>query len=185
MTTIRLDTLAYLWDQFEADVLDAEGVLNEELAAQHEALQLAEPDAIDNFALYVRSLEATQEGLVIVERELSEKRSVLAKRVEALKKIAFKIVEARGAVSTKSGSRTLKGALYTLAVQANGGVEPLAINENAPIGAWPSQFTKRILDPEAIRGWLQPAGAGAKIVAENKELILAELLPRGRHLRIR
>jgi len=173
--TDRLDEIALAWNRFEEEVLDAQGVLTPELAEQHEALQLAERHKVDGLALYVQSLEQQEKGLKAIAARAKEKAGTVQNRIKWLKEYAGRYLDARGLTK-------VKGDLgYTVAWHGNGGLQPLEVLVDPK--TLPANLQKVTVeaDNDAIRRLAAAAGAENLVV---NDVVIARLLPRGRHISI-
>jgi hypothetical protein len=82
---MNLQEIATGFDAFEAAIEASDGELTEELAAQHDALNLAERDKLDGYAFYMKSLQGDAQKYRQLADELYAKQQRALKRYDWLK----------------------------------------------------------------------------------------------------
>lgn len=82
--------------------------------------------------------------------------------------------------------KTLQGSLYKVSLVSNGGKQPLYINPMAALNALEDEFIKSVVvesfDKDKIREHMETAGI-TELFGED-DVFVAELQPRGKHLKI-
>jgi hypothetical protein len=83
-------------------------------------------------------------------KHLTDKRKVLENNVDRLKRAMFDSMKA-------TGTDKVKGALFTVAIQKNGGKLPVIMADDADLSKLPDELVKVMESPylEAIRDWLE------------------------------
>lgn len=173
--TITLGQVAARWQTIEDALEESGGEVTPEIDGALAELLGAEADKVDAYGFAIRSLEGQEESLKKLEAEMAGKRAVVSRRKEWLLARMAEYLRSRG------GDLKVKGAVYTFALQQNGGAAPLDLL--VPPEALPEGF-KRVqvaADLDAIRR--VPASEGGIISLEGQPV--AMVLPRGRHLRLR
>ena len=105
---------------------------NEELDAQAEALGLAIDAKIDGIARMVRNWTSDVESWKAKEKHFADKRRASENRIKHIKLYAKACLEG-------AGLEKLKTTLFTVAIQKNGGVQPIAFLVEDP-AQWPTDY---------------------------------------------
>ena len=143
---------------------------NEELDAQAEALGLAIDAKIDGIARMVRNWTSDVDAWKAEEKRFADKRRASENRIKHVKLYAKACLEG-------AGLDKLKTALFTVAIQKNGGVVPMNLCVDLDPKTLPERFQKITVEANssAIREALE----------SGEKLEFAELGERGTSLRIR
>lgn len=105
---------------------------------------------LEAYCKVIKNLEADIDALNLEAKRLTEKRKVLANNVDRLKKAMFDSMKA-------TGTEKVKGQLFTVAIQRNGGKVPVIVADNVDLSILPDQLVKVVESPdlEAIRELLE------------------------------
>lgn len=127
-------------DEFDAEVL----------ADTMEAVDGEYEYKIEQYCKVIKNLEADMDALKAEAKRLSDKRKVLENNVDRLKKAMFESMKA-------TGKTKVKGAIFTAAIQKNGGKLPVIMAEGTTTEHLPDQLVKVVETPnlEAIRELLE------------------------------
>lgn len=144
---------------------------------------------VDNVVRYVRNLETHRDGLKAEMERLSLMARYDDNKVKRLKAMALEVMANMG-----PDTKELKGELFKIARQKNGGETPIKLLEE-DVAKWPERLTKWVpaIDMEAVRKELQAerdayaaVPPGETPLARNPELAkLAEFGEVGHHIRFR
>ena len=126
--------------------LDEEQVLLDTL----EAVQGEYEIKLEAYCKVIKNLEADMEALKNEAKRLSDKRKVLENNVDRLKKAMFDSMKA-------TGTEKVKGQLFSVAIQRNGGKLPVLGSDEADLSILPSQLKVVTEKPnlDAIRELLE------------------------------
>lgn len=121
-------------------------VLNDTL----EAVQGDFDYKIEQYAKVIKNLEADTDALKNEAKRLTDKRKVLENNITRLKAAMFDAMKA-------TGTSKVKGQLFTVAIQKNGGKVPVIMAEGTTTEHLPDQLVKVVESPdlEAIREVLE------------------------------
>ena len=158
--------------ELTADLLTLQEMLEENVDEQVlidtlEGVQGEYELKLESYCKVIKNLEADMEALKNEAKRLTDKRKVLENNVDRLKKAMFDSMKL-------TGTEKVKGALFTVAIQRNGGKLPVIVD--VPINELPDELVKVVESPdlEAI----------AKLL-EQGESPLAHYGERGESLRIK
>ena len=133
----------------------------EELGARRDA-------KVDSYCALIRNLEARATSRKAEAARLSDRARIDTNAIERLKSRLLFFFD-------KHSMRSLETARFRISAQANGGVQPLAITQ--PAESLPDEFVE--LRREPLKGLIR------EMLEAGETLPFAELLPRGRSIRIR
>lgn len=145
---LTADVLA-LQDMLENPIdADDEAVLKDTL----EGVQGEYEYKLEAYCKVIKNLEADMDALKNEAKRLTDKRKVLENNIERLKKAMFDSMKA-------TGTDKVKGKLFTVAIQKNGGVIPITYNKedkNITVNL-PDELVNYVETPnlEAIRALLE------------------------------
>jgi len=129
-----------------------ESVEDQLLTDTLEAVQGEYEFKLENYCKVIKNLEADITGIKAEEKRLADKRKVLENNIERLKKAMFDSMKA-------TNTPKVKGQLFTVAIQRNGGVVPINYDKkNKDITAkLPDELVNIVESPnlEAIRELLE------------------------------
>lgn len=158
--------------ELTADLLTLQEMLEENVDEQVlidtlEGVQGEYELKLESYCKVIKNLEADMEALKNEAKRLTDKRKVLENNVDRLKKAMFDSMKL-------TGTEKVKGALFTVAIQRNGGKLPVIVD--VPTDQLPDELVKVVESPdlEAI----------AKLL-EKGESPLAHYGERGESLRIK
>jgi hypothetical protein len=127
---------------------------------------------VEGYAIRIRQFESNAKARKEAAKALSESAQIQdnhASRLKATLKYALETL----------GQAKVETELFTVAIQKNGGVQPLKLAESATAETVPAEFTKSVttvsIDNELVR----------KALEEGQELEFAQLGERGTSLRIK
>ena len=125
----------------------------------------ARDDKLDGYAVVIRTMEAENE---LTDHEITRLQNRMKARANRINRMKERMMESMNA----TGQRKLETELHTIAIQKNGGVQPLTIT-----GEVPAEYIKQkpITDTDKIR---EALNRGTK-------LSFAHLEERGEHLVIK
>lgn len=128
------------------DSVDDEQVLIDTL----EAVQGEYEIKMENYCKVIKNLEADMDALKNEAKRLTDKRKVLENNIERLKKAMFDSMKA-------VGTDKVKGQLFTVAIQKNGGVVPVVAAPDMDTSELPDELVIVTEKPnlEVIREWLE------------------------------
>ena len=128
--------------------LDDEEVLKDTLEAVQGEYELK----LESYCKVIKNLEADMEALKNEAKRLTDKRKVLENNIDRLKKAMFESMKA-------TNTPKVKGQLFTVAIQKNGGVIPINYDKNDKniTANLPDQLVNIVETPnlEAIRELLE------------------------------
>ena len=109
---------------------------------------------LESYCKVIKNLEADIEALKNEAKRLTDKRKVLENNVDRLKKAMFDSMKL-------TGTEKVKGALFTVAIQRNGGKLPVIYSDNVDLSKLPDELVKVVESPnlDAIREWLESGNA--------------------------
>lgn len=147
------------------DMLSDTDIDQEVLVNTLESVQFDFEEKAESYAKVIRNMESDSDAYKQEARRLTDKAAVIDNGINRLKSTLKAAMEVTGHLK-------IKGDLFTVAVQKNGGVQPLNIT-----GDVPEEYKKVIYETDnaAIR----------KALADGKELDFAVLGERGTSLRIK
>lgn len=165
---IGADLLALdqLLDDLDGDVTDAS--VEAAVTAWTAELAADESRKLDNVVGYLRQLDMEEAAARAQAEQWQQKARSRAGRAAWMKELVRRHLLASG--RTRAATETG----HTVSVVGNGGKVPLDLSPVDP-DALPDRFTRRVLDPEAVRAALE---AG-------EELPFARLGERGSHVRVK
>lgn len=145
-----------------------DSVEDEALADTLEAVQGEYEFKLESYCKIIKNLEADMEALKSEAKRLTDKRKLLENNIERLKKAMFDSMKA-------TGTNKVKGKLFTVAIQKNGGKLPVIVDVETTY--LPDELVKVTESPdlEAI----------AKLLESGKECSYAHFGERGESLRIK
>lgn len=102
---------------------------------------------VDNVVRYVRCLEMHANGVAEERKRLQEMERWDKNKIDRLKALSMEVMEKMG-----PDVRELKGELFKIARQKNGGETPIKLLEE-DVSHWPERFTKWVpsIDMDAVR----------------------------------
>ncbi len=105
---------------------------------------------LEAYCKVIKNLEVDMDALKAEAKRLTDKRKVLENNVDRLKKAMFDSMKA-------TGTEKVKGQIFTVAIQRNGGKVPVIMADNADLSILPDQLVKVVESPdlEAIRELLE------------------------------
>lgn len=105
---------------------------------------------LEAYCKVIKNIEADMEALKAEAKRLTDKRKVLENNVDRLKKAMFDSMKA-------TGTEKVKGQLFTVAIQRNGGKLPVIVADNVDLSILPDQLVNVVESPnlEAIRELLE------------------------------
>lgn len=159
--------------ELSADLLRLQELLENPL--EDEALLLDTLDAVqgqyeyklENYCKVIKNLESDADACRAEAKRLTEKAKTLENNVERLKSAMFESMKA-------TGNTKVKGVLFTVAIQKNGGKLPVIVDVET--SELPDDLVKVVESPDLA--------AIAKLL-EQGESKYAHFAPRGESLRIR
>lgn len=127
-----------------------DSVEDEVLTDTLEAVQGEYEIKLEAYCKVIKNLEADIVGIKAEEKRLADKRKVLENNIERLKKAMFDSMKA-------TNTPKVKGTLFTVAIQKNGGKIPVIQAENADLSILPDQLVVVTEKPnlDAIRETLE------------------------------
>lgn len=167
--TQDLVALEQLIEQVGGDI--TEGTQGEALEKWMKEYEWQQRDKVDGYCSLITNMESDVDAIGAEVKRLNDRARVIVNRIERLKAMAKLCMETLGV-------RRLEGQKFSMAIQKNGGKDPLElIVENADY--YPDRFVKvrREVDKDALRIALEKADAEAAR--------LARLGERGETVRIR
>lgn len=131
-------------------MLESEDFDAEVLADTMEAVEGEYDYKIESYCKVIKNLEADMDALKAEAKRLSDRRKVLENNVDRLKAAMFESMKA-------TGKTKIKGAIFTAAIQKNGGKLPVIVAEDASTDNLPDQLVIVTEKPnlEAIRELLE------------------------------
>lgn len=173
--TVSLYHLEAAFAALEAELLDSGGEWTPETEAAFAALGEMEADRMDAYACVIRNAEAEAEVFGRERDAFAEKASAAANRAKRLKARLLDYLQARDL-------KELRGHLWRAAVTPNGGKAPVEVL--LPPEQLPPELARTVVQPdlELIRTAADHAGGEVRL---SDGRLVARLLPRGSHLRIR
>lgn len=151
------------WQEVFELLLDPE-VPEEAVYDSIEGIEAGMDEKADSYAKIIFSMEADAGEIDQEIKRLQERKRVLLKRRDWLKQMLFGVMK-------DTGREKFKTALFSFAIQKNGGARPVDLVGEVPAG-WLKPGEP---DTQKIRKWLESGG----------ELSFAVLGERGESLRIR
>ena len=109
---------------------------------------------LEAYCKVIKNLEADMDALKAEAKRLTDKRKTLENNVDRLKKAMFDSMKA-------TNTDKVKGQLFTVAIQRNGGKLPVVAADNVDLSKLPDELVKVVESPdlEAIRNWLESGNA--------------------------
>lgn len=131
-------------------MLESEDFDAEVLADTMEAVEGEYDYKIESYCKVIKNLEADMDALKTEAKRLSDRRKVLENNIDRLKSAMFESMKA-------TGKTKVKGAVFTAAIQKNGGKLPVIVAEDASTDNLPDQLVIVTEKPnlEAIRELLE------------------------------
>lgn len=119
-----------------------------------EAVQGEYEAKLEAYCKVIKNIEADMEALKVEAKRLTDKRKTLENNVDRLKRAMFDSMKA-------TGTEKVKGQLFTVAIQKNGGKLPVIWSDNVDLSKLPDELVKVAVTPdlEAIREWLESGNA--------------------------
>lgn len=162
--------------EITGDLLQLQAMLEDDvdpevLADTLEAVQGEYEFKLESYCKVIKNLEADVVGIKAEEQRLSSKRKVLENNIERLKKAMFDSMKT-------TNTPKVKGQLFTVAIQKNGGKIPVIVDVDT--SKLPDDYVKIVESPDldAIRKALEDE-------ADNIIKTMAHLGERGESLRIK
>lgn len=162
--------------ELTGDLLQLQEMLEDDvdpevLADTLEAVQGEYEIKLENYCKVIKNLEADIVGIKAEVTRLTNKKKVLENNIDRLKKAMFDSMKA-------TGIPKVKGQLFTVAIQKNGGVAPVVVDVETQY--LPDDYVKIVESPDldAIRKALE--GEADSIIKD-----MAHLGERGESLRIK
>lgn len=115
--------------------MDDEDVLADTLEAVQGEYELK----LESYCKVIKNLEADMEALKAEAKRLTDKRKVLEANVDRLKKAMFDSMKA-------TGTDKVKGSIFTVAIQKNGGKLPVIVD--VPTEELPDECVKVVESPD-------------------------------------
>lgn len=147
--------------ELTSDLLALQEMLEENVDEQVlidtlEAVQGEYETKLEAYCKVIKNLEADMEALKAEAKRLTDKRKVLENNVDRLKKAMFDSMKA-------TGTDKVKGQLFSVSIQRNGGVVPIIYDkDNKKITAnLPDELVEVVETPklDVIREWLESGNA--------------------------
>ena len=109
---------------------------------------------LESYCKIIKNLESDVEALKAEAKRLTDKRKVLENNIDRLKKSMFDSMKA-------IGKDKVKGTLFTVAIQKNGGKIPIIVAEDMNTADLPDELVHIVESPnlDAIREWLESGNA--------------------------
>lgn len=150
------------------DLMENEELDSEMLKDTLEGIDIEFEEKAENYCKVLKHLESDIEMLDKAEKNITAKKKRIKNNMESLKNVLYKTMK-------KTGKDKIKGDIFTLAIQKNGGKRPIIIN--VPIDELPTDMVKieKTEDKEKIREYLE----------NNSECAFACFGDRGESIRIR
>lgn len=150
------------------DLMENEELDSEMLKDTLEGIDVEFEEKAENYCKVLKHLEGDIEILDKAEKDISEKKKRIKNNMDGLKNVLYKTMK-------EIGKTKIKGNIFTLAIQKNGGKLPIMIN--VPIEELPDDMIKikKLADKDKIREYLE----------NNEECAFACFEERGESLRIR
>lgn len=119
-----------------------------------EAVQGEYEIKLESYCKVIKNLEADAEALKNEAKRLTDKRKVLENNVDRLKKAMFESMKA-------TGTDKVKGQIFSVAIQRNGGKLPVVVADNVDLSKLPDELVKVVKSPDldSIREWLETGNA--------------------------
>ena len=130
--------------------IDDEDILKDTL----EAVQGEYEVKLESYCKVIKNIETDIEAFKIEAKRLSEKAKMLEANRDRLKKAMFDSMKA-------TNTTKVKGQIFTVAIQKNGGKLPVIVADNVDLSKLPDELVKVVKSPdlEAIRNWLETDNA--------------------------
>jgi predicted RNase H-like nuclease (RuvC/YqgF family) len=130
--------------------LDDEDILKDTL----EAVQGEYEVKLESYCKVIRNIETDIEAFKMEAKRLSEKAKMLENNRDRLKKAMFDSMKA-------TGTEKVKGQIFTVAIQKNGGKLPLIAADKVDLSKLPDELVKveKSPDLDGIRNWLETGNA--------------------------
>ena len=130
--------------------IDDEEILKDTL----EAVQGEYEQKIEGYCKVIRNIETDIEAFKIEAKRLNEKAKMLENNRDRLKKAMFDSMKA-------TNTTKVKGQIFTVAIQKNGGKLPVIYKDDVDLSKIPDELVKVVESPdlEAIRNWLETGNA--------------------------
>lgn len=115
-----------------------------------EAVQGEYEIKLESYCKVIRNLEADMDALKAEAKRLTDKRKTLENNIDRLKKAMFDSMKA-------TNTDKVKGTLFTVAIQRNGGKVPVICDDNVDTSKLPDNLVKVVESPDldAIRELLE------------------------------
>lgn len=155
----------------DALLLETGGEWNDTLQARIDAVDLQLAEKVDGYASYMRAREAFAKACEAEADVLNNKARIARNTVDRMKARALEVCE-------RLGLAELTGKIWKLCRTVNGGRQSVRLTE-PDLAKLPVQFvvTRPLVDADALRDALERRDPAA--------LAVAELAPRGSHIRVR
>ena len=131
--------------ELTADVLTLQDMLEQPLDDEQilldtlEAVQGEYEDKLEAYCKVIKNLETDAEAFKMEAQRLTDKRRVLENNIARLKRAMFDSMKA-------TGTAKVKGQLFTVAIQKNGGKLPVVVT--ADVSALPEDCVKVVKSPD-------------------------------------
>lgn len=156
-------------------IAEKEGELDVQTALALDAVEKQFQGKVDAYARLISECEVRAEAIDREATAMKARASAMSKAADNLKARAMECLR-------RLGLKSIKGDVYTIRRQNNGGKLPLTVL-NEDLAAWPESFLTYpapILDQQAIRD----AFERGEPPLDKAKKPLAQLEPRGEHVRI-
>lgn len=109
---------------------------------------------LESYCKVIKNLEADAEALKNEAKRLTDRRKVLENNIDRLKKAMFDSMKA-------TNTPKVKGQLFTVSIQKNGGKVPVIMADNVDLSKLPDELVNVVESPnlEVIREWLETGNA--------------------------
>lgn len=152
----------------ESLLMDTEGEITDDIDAWLKEYEGKEEDKIDSYCYLIQKFEEIAEEA----KRLAERSSSYSTKVKDLKDRLKNYLEFRG-------RQKIETPRFTVTVCGNGGLSPVKLNEDVLPEHLPDKFTRTFVEPDiqVIRE--------AIFNGDKEAMDIAQVLPRGTHLRIK
>jgi Siphovirus Gp157 len=179
-------TLSELGEELDSIFNYLESDNPEDIAIAEQLLDDLMPQLASKVDSYIGLINHYRDSIDNISQEesrLGTRKQVQQNKLDQLKSRLQEQIELRAEQLGDRGKK-LEGYLHKVSLVNNGGKLPLEVNKEIDINEIPSEFISIVtkIDPEKVREYLESQSANRVITKSG--LIIASLLPRGKHLRI-